>query len=224
MYRGWTFQKAGEQKYTLSRGFTPQGLEFFMMEAVMGKPSADGARYDGFEDGGALVVKLGNQIVIVSVRHNNGLLAHIECNQKYEYWKRFFNSFTVKKAPVAKDAAPDAKRIIGKWTLAESGAVGDYVFAANGNYGRIGAVGSTSTSSDTRYDYLHITSYAFSGDGSYTLTGNKLTLKKRGGATEQAQVRFDNVNHAGTGWKDRLHMLTTGSSGLNESRYEKQVR
>jgi len=226
MYRGWQFQKTGDQRYTLSRGFTLQGLEFFMMEGLMGKLAADGSRYDGFEEGAALVIKIGNQTVIVSVRHNTGLFAHNDCMGKYEYWRRFFNSFVVKNAPVAKNSTADAPaRIIGKWSLAESGvAVGDYVFAANGNYSRGGGVGSSSTTADSRYEYLHMTTYAFGGDGSYSLAGNKLSLKKRGAATELAQIRFDKVNHAGTGWKDRFHILTMGSSGETESRYEKQGR
>jgi hypothetical protein len=63
MYNGWQYQKTGEQQYTLSKGFLPKGLEYCMLEAGMSKLSADGARYDGFEEGAALIVKAGAQIV-----------------------------------------------------------------------------------------------------------------------------------------------------------------
>ena len=42
MYNGWQFQKTGEHKYDLSKGFLPKGLEYCMMEAAMSRLSADG--------------------------------------------------------------------------------------------------------------------------------------------------------------------------------------
>jgi hypothetical protein len=43
---------------------------------------------------------------------------------------------------------------------------------------------------------------------------------------EQRKFRFEEVNHGGTGWKDRVYLLshdpTTGE--LNEVCYEKQLK
>jgi len=220
MYRGWQFRKAGEQKYTLSKGFTPQGLEFYMMAGLMGKSSSDGAGLDGFEEGSALAIKSGGQVIVVVARHNTTLLAHDSC-KKYESWQRFFNTFAVKNAAPVKN---EASAIVGRWSMAESGGTGEYVFAANGNYALIAAIGSTFTRSDANYDYLYVRTSAFSGDGSYSLSGNTLTLRKRGTAPEQVQVRFDKVNHGGVGWKDRIYILKSDRQGLSEASYEKQGR
>lgn len=222
MYTGWQYQKKDREKFTLSKGHTPQGLEFFMIEAEMSKLSADGSKYDAWEEGAALLIKAGSQIVIIAVRHST-LVAHFDnCHRKYDYWRRFFNSFTVKNAPQAKSTEDTAKRIIGRWEMRESGmATGEYVFAANGNYALIGAVGTSTTSRDQNYEYLRTTTYAFKGDGSYTIAGNQLTFRKRGTAPENARFRFDKVNHGGTGWKDRIHILKRDSIGENEVKYEK---
>lgn len=211
MYPGWQFRSAGEKQYDLSKGYTPQGLEYSMMEAPMSKLSADGSRYDGFEDGAALVIRTRNQMAIIAARHTT-MLAHIDCLNKYETWKRFFNSFTVKNVTVAKDTEEESsKRIIGRWELTGSGpALGEYIFAANGNYQLAGAIGTSSTTTDYNYEYLHIKTYAFQGDGSYSMEGNQLSFRKHGDKNpERVQYRFEKVNHGNTGWKDRLYMLKT---------------
>lgn len=209
MYPGWQFRGAGEKQYDLSKGFTVQGLEYFMLEAGMSKLSADGSRYDGFEDGAALVLKNGNQIVIIAARHTT-MLAHTDCVNKYETWRRFFNSFTLKNAILSQVKDDPLKRIVGVWNLSSNGAAsGEYVFAANGNYQLTGGLGTSSSSRDNYYEYIHIKTYAFQGDGSYSINGNQLLLKKRGTNSEQAQYRFEQVNHGGKGWKDRLYLLKT---------------
>lgn len=222
MYRGWQPQKSGSQRYTLSQGFLPDGHEFFVTEAGMSKPSADGTRYDGFEDGLAMVVRAGAGIAMIAARHNASLLGHSNCYGKYEGWRRFFNSFAVRSIAGNAVREDPAKRIIGRWSMTESGASGEYVFAANGNYALVGALGTTSTSSDINYDYLHIKTYAFPGDGSYAIAGNDLTLRRRGGGAEKVTVRFDKVNRGGAGWTDRIHMLKRDAQGLSEVAYEKR--
>ena len=209
MYPGWSYRFSGEKKYDLIKGYTSQGLEYCMMQASMNKLSADGSRYDGFEDGMAMVIKAGNKVGIISARHNTAMMAHDQCRDKYETWLRFLNSITIKNA-IASTAVqePASKRIVGVWKLKSNGpAIGDYVFAANGNYQFIGGLGSSNTSKDSRYEYLHITSYAFQGDGAYTINGNQLKLMKRGEQPEQLRIRFEKINHGGTGWNDRIHLL-----------------
>jgi hypothetical protein len=105
----------------------------------------------------------------------------------------------------------------------EAGASGEYIFAANGNYAFVGAIGTSSTSSDYNYEYLHIKTYAFQGDGSYSISGNQLTTRKRGvNNPEQVRLRFEKVNKGGIGWKDRLYLLSKSSPiGENEVCYEK---
>jgi hypothetical protein len=210
MYKGWQFQKTGRQQYLLSKGFLPKGLPYYMLEAPMSKLSADGASYEGFEDGAALVAGSGNQIAIVAVRHNPTSLAHRDC-EKYESWKRFFNSFTVKSAPIAKAAEDISSRIVGAWTVSEAGGVGEYIFAANGHYSRGATIASATTATDYDSTQLHITTYPFQGDGSYSINGHQLTMSGRGaGDIEHARVRVEDVNYGGTGWTVRLCLLKTG--------------
>lgn len=217
---GWQYQKAGEQQYVLSRGFLPRGLEYGMMAASMSATTADG-RYQT-EDGVALVIRVGEQVAIVAARHGS-LMAHVDCLNKYTTWRRFFNSFTVKNAAVPQDNGADvATRIVGVWSQSESRALSEYVFAANGHYAFSGAIGTSWTSTDFNYEYLHTKTYAFAGDGSYSISGDMLTLEKRGRDPDQARFRFEQVNHGGTGWKDRLWLLTRGSTGEVEVCYEKK--
>ena len=223
MYQGWQYRNTGERKYTLSKGYLTKGLEYCMMEAAMSKMSADQTRYDGFEDGAAMIVKAGSKIIILSIRHTD-LMAHIDCDRNYNTWRRFFNSFTVKGVKVIKNESDAAQRIIGGWSMLENSASGEYVFAANGNYAFVGAIGSTYTTRDFNYDYLHIKTYSFKGDGKYTIASNKLKLQKRNRTPENIQFRFEKVNHGGAGWKDRIYMLQTlaVNGKENEVCYEKE--
>ena len=221
MYPGWSYRNTGDKKYDLIKGYTSQGLEYCIMEAQMSKLAADGSRYDGYEDGGAWVIKAGNKVGIISVRHNTSMSAHNDCINKYETWLRFFNSVNIKNAAPSKPVTEQAaKRIVGVWNMKSHGmATGEYVFAANGNYQLVGAIGTSSTSTDYRYEYLHLTSYAFKGDGSYSINGNQLRMMKRGDKeAEVARIRFEKVNHGGTGWNDRMHLLKVSS--LDRKEYE----
>ena len=194
-----------------------------MMEATMSMTATDG-RYN-LEEGAGLVIKAGTQIVIISVRHNSGLIGHDDCRLRYTTWRRFFNSFTVKNATVSKNAEDVSLRIIGAWAQTESGASSEYVFAANGSYALVGAIGSTFTSRDINYEYLHIKTYAFRGEGSYSIARNELILKRwSDNSPEQIRFRFEKVNHGGIGWKDRLYLLKKDGYGETESLYEKQEK
>jgi hypothetical protein len=65
-------------------------------------------------------------------------------------------------------------------------------------------------------------SYSFTGDGSYSINANQLTLNKRGAKTpEKIPIRFESVNHGGTGWKDRLYMMGNDVAGEYEVSYER---
>src|SRR5688572_4253112 len=225
MYPGWNYRNTGEKKYDLVKGFTAQGLEYCMLQAPMSKLSADGSRYEGFEDGVALVIDAGNKTPIISVRHNTSMTAHNDCLNKYETWLRFFNSIHITNAVLSKPAEePVSKRIIGVWAITGHGvASGEYVFAANGNYQLAGGIGTSSTSADDRYEYLHLTTYAFKGDGSYSIHNNQLHLKKNGtSAPEIVRFRFDKVSHGGIRSNERIHLLKVDSYGKEyEVCYEK---
>jgi|GEM_PF-2684112 len=223
MYPGWQYRYNGENRDALSKGFTPQGLEYFMMEAPMHKMRPDGYYYD-YEDGAVLVIGNGKQITVIAGRHNR--LMACFCNHQYEYWRRFFNSFTVKNAILPKTLPePVSKRIIGDWMSMGGSALSEYIFAANGNYQFIGAFATTTKTTSGGYEYLNIRTSGFKGDGAYTFKGNQLTFRKHGGKqTEQVTFRFDKVNRGGLGWKDRLFMYKKDQVGEYEVGYEKQVK
>ncbi len=222
MYPGWNYQKAGSPRFTLSRGVLPKGLRYFMKEAAMNATSADG-RYQ-LEEGAALVVQAGAQVAIVAVRHRS-VLAHNDCLNRYETWRRFFNSFTVRGAEAVAGAKKErvAERIIGVWSQSGGGAVGDTLFAVNGRYAFVGGLGSSFARSEGDDPFVHIRSHAWSGDGSYEISGRELILRGRG--DEEAQrvpFRFEEVNHGGAGWKDRLWLLKTDRHARTEVCYEKK--
>jgi hypothetical protein len=221
MYQGWHYQKSDEQRLTLSKGRTPQGLEYCMMQAAMSTTTADG-RYH-LEDGAALVINAGAQVVIIGVRHNSSMFAHDQCS-RYEGWPRFLASFTVKNAMLPATTDEDAsKRIIGRWAMAEGRASGEYIFAANGHYQFTGALGTSYTTSGYDYEIIHTTTSAFEGDGSYSVSGNRLTLRRRADRKpEEVMVRFETVSRGGPGWNDRLYLLRKDATGDYEVAYEKQ--
>ena len=210
MYKGWQPRMQGPQRYLMSKGVLPKGLPFVMIEARMGKLNPDGASFAGFEEGAAFVIGSGNQYALVAVRHSD-LPGHINC-LRYDTWRRFFNSFTVKNVAIAKATDDSAARIVGRWTSSESGAVGDYTFAANGRYSYGGAGFGSGHPVD------------FEGDGSYSVSGSRLTLS-RGAQAGPVTIRFVQVNPGGTGWIDRLCMLKTDAMGMeNEACYRRQDR
>ena len=54
------------------------------------------------------------------------------------------------------------------------------------------------------------------------MAANQLTLKKRGAkSVEKIPIRFESVNHGGTGWKDRLYMMGKDVAGEYEVSYER---
>lgn len=223
MYPGWQYRYTGEQHDVLSRGYTQQGLEYFMMEAPMHKMRPDGYYYD-YEDGQVWVIGLGKQIVVVAGRHNR--IIPCFCNHQYEYWRRFFNSFTVKNATIPANTSEDiSKRIIGDWMAMGGSALTEYIFAANGNYQFIGAYATTTKTTDNYNEYINIKTSGFKGDGAYSIKGNQLKFTKHGSSElDQVQFRFEKVNHGSMGWKDRLFMYKNDKIGEYEVCYEKQVK
>ena len=220
MYPGWGYRFTGEKREDLVKGFTRQGLEYCMIQAPMSRQRPDGYYYD-YEDGNVWVIGLGKEIVVVAGRHNR--LTACLCYHQYENWGRFFNSFAIKGKQPSTNAEDQGKRILGDWMALGSTALTEYIFAANGNYKFIGVGGSTTTRSDANYDYIYIKTSSFNGDGSYSVKNDQLTIRGRGDKSEQIPIRFDKVNHGGTGWKDRIYMrkISAGDGKEYEVCYEK---
>ena len=207
MYPGWQYRWTAEKKEDVSQGNTLQGLEYCMIEAGMQKQRPDGYYYD-YEDGQVLVIKMGNQIAVITGRHNRGEMVCF-CKHQYEYWNKFFNSFTVNNIAPQKNSDDVVKRIVGSWQSMGGSALTKYIFAANGHYQFIGAY--TTTSRISR-DMIEMRTSGFTGDGAYSISGNKLstTYERDRSKNSVVQYRLERVNHGGTGWKDRLYILDKG--------------
>jgi hypothetical protein len=219
MYQGWDY-RTGEQRETLSRGYTRQGLEYCRMEATMSTTTSDG-RYH-LEDGVAMVVQAGGPMVIVAARHNTSMFGHDRC-VKYDGWQRFFETLTVTGATLPAGTGDDtSQRIVGRWAMSEGRASGEYIFAANGRYQFAGAIGTSYTTSEYDYDVIHTTASAFQGSGSYSISGDRLTMRRDGGDPEHAIVRFEKVNRGNAEWNDRLYLLKHDPGGDYEVAYERQ--
>ena len=210
MYAGWQFRQTGERQYLLSTGVLPKGLDYFMMEAEISK---DGGEFGGILNGASLIVKAGSQIVIIAALHASLMPDHRQCWATYATWRRFFNSFTVRNTPIVMEAEGErSRRIVGRWAMTEGLAVRQYVFAANGTYTSGGAFGSAATGAIADA----------SRNGGYSMAGDQLTMSTPRGTEEQVRLRFERVNHGGTGWRDRLYMLKKDAFGENEVSYERQ--
>ena len=202
MYPGWQFRYTNEEKNTVSKGYTSQGLEYCMVEAPMQKQRPDGYYYD-FEDGQVVVINLGKQIGVILGRHNRKEMVCF-CKHQYEYWPKFFNSFTVKNVSAPKNNSEDiSKRLVGTWSAQGGSALTKYIFAANGHYQFIGAYSTTSYISPTM---VELKTSGFKGDGSYSLSNGQLTTRKNGEKPETVKFRMERVNHAGNGWTDRFYI------------------
>lgn len=202
MYPGWNFHHSDHRQYILAKGYTKQGLAYYMMEADMMRQK--GEQWD-YETGAAWVIDMGKQIAILSLRHEPiGL--YCECKKKYNYIGRLLNTFTIKNAISSAHNNPNApKRFIGSWMISGGGAIGEYIFAANGHYQYIGAYGSVNRVSP---DMIQIKSSAFQGDGIYTINGDKLTIKRKGSTTPEIyRFRFEQLSQGATGWKDCIYLL-----------------
>ena len=218
-YGRWQYRYSGEKKEDVSKGYTLQGLEYCMIEAPMQMPRPDGYYFD-YENGQVLVINVGGQIAVIVGRHQRGEMTCF-CKNQYDYWNQFFNSFTVNNVSSQQSNEDAAKRIVGSWQIINS-VVAKYIFASNGHYQFIGAYSTSSLISPTM---IEVRTSGFKGDGSYTLNGNKLTtVRESDRKTETQQFRFEKVNHGGTGWKERIYLLTQAEGGglPNEVCYEKE--
>ena len=113
------------------------------------------------------------------------------------------------------------RRIVGSWQAMGGSALTKYIFAANGRYQFIGAYTSTSRISS---DMIEMRTSGFTGDGAYSINGNKLTTTRDHDKPDVSQYRLEKVNHGGTGWKDRLYLLnkSTVDGALYEVCYERE--
>ena len=167
----------------------------------------------GIQHGAALIVKAGSQIVILAVLHASLMPDHRGCWATYATWRRFFNSFTVRNTPIVRETEDElSRRIVGRWAMTEGLAVGEYVFAADGTYSSGGAFGSSASGAVSDV----------SRDGGYAMAGDQLIMSRPVGTTEQVRLRFDRVNHGGTGWTDRLYMLKKDARGEYEVSYDRR--
>jgi hypothetical protein len=219
MYNGWQYRNSGDRREDVSIGHTLQGLEYCMIEAPMQRPKPGGYYYD-YENGQVLVISVGKQITVITGRHERGEMVCF-CRNQYDYWDQFFNSFTVNGITAKKSGDEVSKRIVGTWQSMGGSALTKYIFAANGRYQFIGAYTSTSRISS---DMIEMRTSGFTGDGSYSFSGNKLTITKAHDNPDVSQYRLEKVNHGGTGWKDRLYLLSKSvvDGALYEVCYEKQ--
>ena len=219
MYNGWQYRNSGEKREDVSKGYTVQGLEYCMIEAPMQKPKPGGYYYD-YENGQVLVVSAGKQITVITGRHERGEMVCF-CKNQYDYWDQFFNSFTISGITPKSTNDDVKKRIIGTWQSMGGSALVKYIFAANGRYQFIGAYTSTSRISS---DMIEMRTSGFTGDGAYSISGNKLTTAKDHDKPDVSQYRLEKVNHGGTGWKDRLYLLSKSSvdGALYEVCYERE--
>lgn len=217
VYPGWQYRYTGAQQGDIARGYTAQGFEYCMIEAAMQKPRPDGYYYD-YENGCAIVINLGNQIGVIIGRHQRGEMTCF-CKHQYEYWPRFFNSIAIKNVPASQNSNEEiANRLVGAWQSIGGNALNKYIFAGNGQYQFIGAY------STTRYvtpSMVELKTSGFKGDGTYSFTGNQLTIVKDGKATT-ILFRLEKVNHGNTGWTDRLYILDNYDGKPYEVCYERQ--
>ena len=220
MYSGWEYRFTGERMFTATTGRTYQGLEFYLIEAPMKRSRGDGYYYD-YEDGKLFVVKGGNKIAIVASRHER--LIRCECYHNYDRWNRFFNSFTIKNETGKKlTKEENEKNIVGIWQSFSTGAIGDFLFAANGQFKVDGALGSVSSTKDERYEYIQYKVSSFQGDGKYSVDGDEIIMQRRGSSeVERAKFRFAKANMGGAGWKERLVVIKNGVTGLYEVSYDR---
>lgn len=197
---GWRFYYTDHRKNEMQKGYTKQGLPFYTLRGYMGKDRPQGGMDS--EEGCAAVIGTGNKMAIISARHEpTGM--YCRCEQDYVIWGRFFNSFTIKNATPSNNNENIAKAILGEWGISRGVAINDYVFAANGHFVNYAGYGSTTRISSTE---IMMKSSVFQGDGTYTISGDKLTMNKKG-TTTVFRFRLVKFNNGGTGWKEGMYLF-----------------
>ena len=206
IYKGWQPRKTGPQSYLLSKGVLAEGPAL-----------RDGRGVDGQAQPRRRELRRLRRRRRPGGRERQSIRRHPGASQRppgarqlleYEGWRRFFNSLTLKNVPVASPADDGARRIVGRWTSVEGGAVGDYTFAANGRYSFGGAISNTTQAQEPTYD--------LQGNSSYSVSGSRLTMVRGRGQAEQVAIRFVEVNQGGTGWTERLCMREGRRDGNGE--------
>jgi hypothetical protein len=219
LYKGWQLVNVGRD--ILTKGYTLQSVEYCMMQGSMTRPR--GEQYD-YEEGAVAVLKLGNKLGVVTIRHESTGL-YCQCKKEYNTWARFLNSFTMQGFTPAPPPQKISSMIVGSWMLMQSATLNNYVFAANGRYQIFNGYG----------DYVKIDagtiasrSTIFKGNGKYSISGNTVTLIPDATSQPQAlRVRFEQVNVSGKGWTDRIYIFNPKpvAAGMKpyESCYERSI-
>jgi hypothetical protein len=177
-------------------------MEYYILEASMVKDRPGGG-WD-YENGAAILIGNNKQCAVITIRHEaTGI--HCVCNQQYEYWGRFFNSFNIKNISTPISTQDLTPKIIGSWMNLGGSVAGEYIFAANGHFQYIGGYGSMR---DIDWKTVELKSSAFQGDGQYTINGDRIVMKKRGDQNDQSfPFRLEKFNKGSSGWKERLILL-----------------
>ena len=222
MYPGWRFYYSDARHDDLVKGNTKQGAPYYMMEAAMVKDRPGGG-WD-YETGAALVVGNGKQSAIIALRHEiTGI--HCQCKQRYDYWQRFFNSFSIKSFNPKTESYTNPFRFIGSWMASGDRSIGEYIFAANGRFQYLGGYGSFSKTSN---EIIELKTSAWQGDGSYSIQDDRIFFKRKGETIPDVyRFRFESINRGSTGWKERVCLLNEhpkDGGPAYETCYEKTER
>jgi len=215
----WQQRNSGKKAFILVRGQTAQKLPYSMVDAEMSMESAAGFHP---ERGVAVAIQVGDSFAIIVARHNDFSIAHGNCYGKYDYWPRFFDSFEIATTASSTERESLESRLIGAWHSEDGGpAMRTYLFRDDGTYLESGGVGTTSVSSDERFEYTTHTSYSSDGDSRFSVDGELLTFRPHGGDAEEARIQLVQVNDGGEGWRDQLRLLKSDAAGPYEVKLER---
>jgi hypothetical protein len=193
---------------TLARGTSPQGWEYFTIRKLVGGQEGE-ARTKGAI---LLVARVNSEIATIIGTSKDFMVSNCFGLLRGDLWPEFFYTLQFKNArPSGQEHAAIQQRLAGRWIMATGNVGLQYTFQANGRYADTAATQyRTSTSSNK----VSETTTGFFGNGSYSIDGSTLVMKRDDNKRTAYFFRVEQVSRdSGRTWADELCLMEPGSTG-----------
>lgn len=204
VFDGWSLYNAPNnllfEKGDHEKGFTCQGLPYYMLSNSITKPGGDVIKAT------VLIIQVGANVAIINTADKIlGSESEMALN---------FLLFTLKINAVAEKNMDYKKQLIGTWATS-SGSYGNSLIAATSYTAEGKYYVLTQSSYTVGYDYYNdlIKSKKFKGEGVFAFKGNVLERKAGSGPTTKYFIRFYSRKYGNNAWEDVM--------GLYDSNYDK---
>jgi len=204
VFDGWSLHNSPNnllfEKGDHEKGFTSQGLPYYMLSNSITKPGGDVIKAT------VLLIQVGANVAIINSA-DNILGSEMEMALN-------FLLFTLKINGVAAKNVDYKNQLTGTWA-SSSGSYGNSLIAATSYTAEGKYYVLTQSSYTVGYDYYNdlIKKKQFKGEGSFSFTGNVLERRSASGSSSKYFIRFYSRKYGNNTWRDVM--------GLYNCNYDK---